>query len=133
MGLLRLHESRNHDLSGFLHTSPRASNGTKGSGLVSLLSALNLEICRLDRRPLLGAKTFAHVYIVEVDDSDRPSRPTTCSSTIPGSTVVEDATDLQSNKPFVGSDGDVAWASRLREAVNRIAEADGDGEILGCW
>ena len=88
-----------------------------------------------------GAKTFAHLYILEVDDSDQPSGSASSSPIIPDSAVaVEDlevrggdGTDLQSNKPLARFEGDGAWVLRLRKAVERIIEAGGEAEVLGCW
>lgn len=105
------------------------------------MSALDLQVCRIDRRPLPGAKTFAHLYIVEVDDSIQPSSSANGSPVIPDSAVdVEDsdlcggeATDLQSNKSLVPSEDDGLWALRLREAADRVVEAGGYAELLGCW
>ncbi|KAF9650041.1 PDT-domain-containing protein [Thelephora ganbajun] len=141
-GLLRIFESQTHDSpSGLAHTRPGASNGTRRDGLASLLSVLGLQICRLDRRPMLGAKTFAHVYIVEVDDNDQSPGSANDSPTTPDSAVVVedleayggDVTDLQSNRPLMRLEGDGMWILRLREAAERVVEAGGDAEILGCW
>lgn len=131
-GLLRIREQKSHDPSpGF----------AQPVNLADLLSAMDLQICRIDRRPLLGAKTFAHVYIVEVNDTIRPPSSANSSPIIPDSTAAMedlrgcgDVTDLQSNKPFALSDGDDGpWPLRLREAAGRVTEAGGDGEVLGCW
>ena len=141
-GLLQITEPQNRDpSSGPTNACQRSSNGTRGVGLASLLSALDLQICRLDRRPVLGAKTFAHLYIVEVDDGDRSSGPANCSHIIPDSVgVIVDmggccggATDLQSNKSLTQLECDGAWIVRLREAVGRVVEAGGDAEVIGCW
>ena len=141
-GLLRITEPQHRDpTSSPTNVCPRSSNGTRGAGLASLLSALDLQICRLDRRPVLGAKTFAHLYIVEVDDGDRPLGPPNGHCIIPGSAgVVGDMegccgnpTDLQSNKPLTQLEGGGAWVRRLREAAGRVMEAGGDAEVLGCW
>jgi len=141
-GLLRISEPNNHVPSpGSAHSGLKLYNKTRGVDLANLLSALDLHICRVDRRPLPGAKTFAfaHVYIVEVDDKFQPSSSANGSPIIPdSSTVVEDlkrcgATDLQSNKPFASSEGGGAWALMLREAADRVAKAGGDAEVLGYW
>jgi hypothetical protein len=135
-GLLRIREQKNHVLS-----SPGAYDRTREVNLTNLLSALDLQICRLDRRPLPGAKTFSHVYIVEVDDSIQSSSSANSSPIIPDSVVVDDdlercggdVTNLQSNRPFVSLESDGGWASRLREAVDRVVEAGGHAEVIGCW
>lgn len=135
-GLLRIHEPKSHVPSpGFAHPSSR------GVGLADLFSALDLPICRVDRRPLQGAKTFAHVYIVEVEDNIQRFGSVNGSPIIPiSATVVEDlelrggdTTGLQSNKPLVPTEGGEAWALRLREAADRVTGAGGDVEVLGCW
>jgi len=107
---------------------------------VSLLSAMDLQVCRLDRRPILSAQTFAHLYIVEVDDSDQSWDSASSSPIIPASAVVAelegyggDVTELQSNKPLVRLEGEGEWALRLREAAERVVEAGGDAQVLGCW
>jgi len=142
MGLLRITEPQTRGpLSGLTNVCPRSSYGTCGVGLAGLLSALDLQICRLDRRPVLGAKTFAHLYIVEVGDSDRTSGPANGSPIVPDSPGVIEvvggcrggATDLQSTKPPTQLEGGRAWVLRLREAARRVEEAGGDTEVLGCW
>ena len=128
-------------LSGPTNVCPLSSHGTRGVGLAGLLSALDLQICRLDRRPMPGAKTFAHLYIVEVCDSDGTSGPANGSPIVSDSPAVIEVvrgccrgtTDLQSNTPLTQLGGDRAWALRLREAVERVEEAGGDAEVLGCW
>jgi len=141
-GLLRITEPQSRDpLSCPKNVCPRSSNGTRRVGLASLLSALDLQICRLDRRPMLGVKTFAHLYIVEVDDGDRTSGPANGSHIVPGSAgVIEDVggcrgdvTDLQPNEPLTQLESGGAWILRLREAARRVTEAGGDAEVLGCW
>lgn len=138
-GLLRIREPETCDSSEFMDTGIQPSNGTRGGGLASLLSALDLQVCRLDRRPLLGAKTFAHVYIVEVDGGDQfnsaGSSPLVSDASVDGELgeYGGDAIGLQSNKPFRQFGGDREWALRLREAANRIAEAGGYAVVLGCW
>lgn len=133
-GLLRIRELNSRASSpGPAHPGPRAYNRTQGISLVNLLSALDLHICRIDRRPLPGATTFAHLYIVEVDDSVQPFSSANSYPIVPGPAVVEDATDLQSNKPLVSSEDGGAWALRLREAADRVTEVGGHAEVLGCW
>jgi len=138
-GLLRVRELQSDSPSlGSAHARPRSSNGTPRKGLATLLSALDLQICRLDRRPVLGAKTFAHVYIVEVDDDGQLSGSADSSPIVPDPALAveaygEDTADLQSNKPFVRLEGDGVWALRLREAAGRVVGAGGDAEVLGCW
>jgi hypothetical protein len=112
-----------------------------GGGLANLLSVLDLRICRLDRRPLLGAKTFEYVYIVEVDDGDRASESTNVSLIVSDSVLVAeaiegsdgDASDLRSNRPLMRFEGDGEWVSRLLAAAERVVRAGGDAEVLGCW
>ena len=85
---------------------------------------------------MLGAKTFAYVYIVEVDDGDQPLNSANSSPMIPPVDVGEfdgEMNGLQSNKPFGMLEGDEMWAWRLRQAVERVIEAGGDAKILGCW
>ena len=90
---------------------------------------------------MLRAKTFAYVYIVEVDDGDQPLSSANSSPITPVSTMTfgdvgvydGDRSDLQSNKLFGGSEDDGMWALRLRQAVERVLEAGGDAELLGCW
>ena len=141
-GLLRITEPQSRDpLSDPTNVCPRSSCRTRGVGLAGLLSVLDLQICRLDRRPILGAKTFAHLYIVEVGDTDRTSGPANGSPVIldsPG--VIEvvggccgGATDLQSKKPLTQLEGGRAWVRRLREAAGRVEEAGGNAEVIGCW
>ena len=141
-GLLRIAEPQRSDpLSGLANVSSRSSYRTRGVGLAGLLSVLDLQIYRLDRRPILGAKTFAHLYIVEVGDSDRTLGPANGSPVLPDSLGVIEvvggccggATDLQLNKPFIQPEGGRAWALRLQEAVGRVEEAGGGAEVLGCW
>lgn len=139
-GLVRIREPQSHDLS-FGSAYLRFSNGTLAGGLASLLSALDLPICRLDRRPVLGMKPFAHVYIVEVDDSDQPPTSANSSPITPDfSVIVEDVEvywgagdDLQSNKTLGQLEDDGVWTLRLRRAVERVLDAGGDAEVLGCW
>lgn len=138
-GLLRIREPETCGSPEFMDTGLQLSDGTRGGGLASLLSALDLQVCRLDRRPLLGAKTFAHAYIVEVDGGDQFN--SAGSSPIVPDAVVDgefgeysgDAINLQSNKPLGSFGGDREWALRLREAANRVIEAGGYAEVLGCW
>ena len=141
-GLLRITEPQSRDpLSGLTNICPRSSYGTHGVSLAGLLSVLDLPVCRLDRRPILGAKTFAHLYIVEVGDSDRTWGAAHGSSVVPDSPgVIEDvggccagATNLQSNKQLIRLEGGREWILRLREAAGRVKEAGGDAEVLGCW
>jgi len=139
-GLLRIREPQNHDSSyGPAHTRLQSSNGARGGGLASLLLAMDLQVCRLDRRPILGAKTFAHLYIVEVDDTDQSWDSANSSPITPVSAVAVglegcgDTTELQSNKPLVRLEGEAVWALRLREAAERVIEAGGDAEVLGSW
>ena len=141
-GLLRIREPQSRDpASGPTNVCPRFSNGARGGDLASLLSALDLQICRLDRRPILGVKPFAQVYIVEVDDGDQLSGSANSSPIVPGSAVViEDvegygwgAADMQSNGPLVRLDGHGLWVLRLREAAERVIEAGGDADVLGSW
>lgn len=139
-GLLRIREPEACDPSpGFIHTGPRAGNGARGSSLASLLSALDLPICRLDRRPLLGAKTFSHLYIVEVDGdqsyNSAGSSPITSDAAADGEfgRCDGDGIDLQSNKSLLSLEGDEAWTLKLREAVGRVVQAGGCAEVLGCW
>lgn len=89
---------------------------------------------------MVGVKTFAHVYIVEVDDGDQSPGSANDCLIVPDSRVVEDVggcgggtTDLQSNKSLTRSEGDGAWVSRLQEAARRVVEAGGNAEVLGCW
>jgi len=131
-GLLRICEPQKHD------PSSGSGNGTRRADLVTLLSVMDLQICRLDRRPVLGAKTFSRVYIVEVDDDDQFLDSANSSPIVPDSIKDSegcsgDATELQSNKPLVQLEGDGAWTLRLREATGRIIEAGGHAEVLGCW
>ena len=85
---------------------------------------------------MLGAKTFAYVYIVEVDDGDQPLSSANSSPIIPPVDVGEfngDSGGLQSNRPFGMLEDDGMWELRLRQAVERVVEAGGDAELLGCW
>lgn len=143
-GLLRIREQKSRAPSPDLaHFSLSACNQKLRISLADLLSALDLQICRIDRRPLPGAKTFTHVYIVEVDDSVQPSDSASSLSIISDSAAAVgdlercggDGTDLQSNKTFVTAEveGNGAWALRLREAADRVANAGGHAEVLGCW
>ena len=137
-GLLRIREPPS---SGPTHSRPQPSNRMCGGGLASLLSVLDLQICRLDRRPLLGAKTFEYVYIVEVGDGDQASESTNTSLIVSDSVLVAeaiegsdgDASDLRSNRPLVRFEADGGWVSRLRAAAERVVGAGGDAEVLGCW
>lgn len=138
-GLVRIREPQHRDPS-FSSTHSRFGDGARRGGLTSLLSALDLPIGRLDRRPMLRAKTFAHVYILEVEDDDQSSGSADSSPITPDSAVVEGVTaysgkgaDLQSNKPLARLEDDREWVVRLREAVERVLEAGGDAEVLGCW
>jgi len=139
-GLVRIREPQNYGPS-FGPAYSWFGYGMRGGGLANLLSALDLPVCRLDRRPVLGAKTFEHVYIVEVDDDDQSPSSVNSSPIIPDSTMVVEgmeaygwgATELYPNKPFVGLDSDGVWGLRLRQAVGRVLEAGGDAEVLGCW
>jgi len=139
-GLVRIHEPDSHCPS-FTSTYLRFGDRTPRGGLAGLLSALDLPICRLDRRPMLGAKTFAYVYLVEVEDGDQPLSSANSSPIIPDSTMAfgdvgaydGGGTDMRSNKPFGGLEDDGMWALRLRQAVERVLEAGGDAELLGCW
>jgi hypothetical protein len=116
-------------LPDFTHSRSQGTNGTVGSDLASLLSVLGLPICRLDRRPLLGAKTFTHLYIVEVDGGEQ-SFDSAGSSPI-ASDIAMGADGLER---WVGGATDLEmWALRLREAAGRVVEAGGDAEVLGCW
>lgn len=136
-GLLRVHEPR----CGLPNSGPTAYDKTREVNIANLLSALDLQICRIDRRPSLGAKTFSHVYIVEVDDGVQSSSSANSSPIIPDSAAAVDGLercggnlmDLQSNKPYMPLEGEEEWALRLREAVDRVAEAGGHAEVLGCW
>jgi hypothetical protein len=139
-GLVRIREPQNYGPS-FGPAYSWFSNGARGGGLASLLSALDLQVCRLDRRPVLGAKTFEHVYIVEVDDDDRSPSSIDSSPIIPESGMDFEGMEmygwggvgLQSNKPFVELESEGVWGLRLRQAVGRVLEAGGDAEVLGCW
>ena len=90
---------------------------------------------------MLGVETFAHVYIVEVDDGCQPSGSVNNFPLVKGSAVViedgeeygEGAACLQSNRPLLRLEGDGVWVSRLREAAERVVKAGGDAEVLGCW
>ena len=89
---------------------------------------------------MLGAKTFTHVYIVEVDDDDQSSSSANSSPITPNSPMIEDmeaygggGAGLQSHKPFMGLESEEVWGLRLRQAVGRVLEAGGDAEVLGCW
>jgi len=132
---VRIREPQNYGLSSaYLWFG----SGMRGGGLTSLLSALDLPICRLDRRPVLGAKTFEHVYIVEVDDDDLSPSSINSSPIIPDSPMDLEmygggGAGLQSNKPFMQLDSDEEWGLRLRQAVERVLEAGGDAEVIGCW
>ena len=136
-GLLRIREPQDHDPSGGLLTSNTIRKGC----LVNLLSALDLEVCRIDRRPVLAAKTFSHMYIVEVDGGDQSPCSANNSPITPDSTMLAgdleryggDAADLQSNRPLMHLDDDGVWALRLQEAADRVKEAGGEAEVLGCW
>ena len=138
-GLVRIREPQNYGPS-FGPAYSWFGYGMRGGGLANLLSALDLPICRLDRRPVLGAKTFEHVYIVEVDDDDQSPSSINSSPIIPDSAMVEGietygwgAAELHPNKPFLGLENDGVWGLRLRQAVGRVLEAGGDAEVLGCW
>lgn len=139
-GLVRIRETQNYGPS-FGPAYSWFSNGKRGGGIASLLSALDLPICRIDRRPVPGAKTFTHVYIVEVDDDDQSPSSVNSSPIIPGSPMfVEDmeaygwgGAGLQSNGTLMQLESDGMWSLRLRQAVGRILEAGGDAELLGCW
>ena len=141
-GLLRIREPQSRDpSSGTTFVRPRLSNGTSRVSLANLLSALDLQISRLDRRPIIGVKPFTHVYIVEVDDDDQSSGLANNSPIVPDSAVViedmdvrgGDAADLQSNGPLVQLGGHGTCVSRLREAAERVVEAGGEADVLGCW
>lgn len=95
---------------------------------------------------MLGAKTFAHVYVLEVDDGGQ-SLPSSVDSSVDSSPIIPNSeipgedggaygrgrTDLQSNKPLVRLGDDGGWVYRLREAAERVLEAGGDAEVLGSW
>jgi len=90
---------------------------------------------------MLGAKTFAHVYILEVDDDDQSPSSIDSSPIISDSEMAiedvggygGDGTGLQSNMPLLQLRDDGGWVSRLREAAERVLEAGGDAQVLGCW
>lgn len=129
-GLLRIRTPETCEPSpGFINTRLQAGNGTRGGGLASLLSALDLSICRLDRRPVLGAKTFSHLYIVEVDGGEQ------LFDSAGSSPIDSDAAmGVEDSERWDGGATDLElWALRLREAAGRVVEAGGDAEILGCW
>ena len=135
-GLLRIREPQSRELT----FDWRSGNGTRRGGLASLLTAMDLPVCRLDRRPILGAKTFAHVYILEVDDDDQSPSSIDSSPIISDSEMAEDVgayggdgTGLQSNMPLSQLKDDGGWVSRLREAAERVVEAGGNAEVLGRW
>lgn len=138
-GLLRIREQQSYDPSpGPTTIRPRLSIGTRRVNLASLLSAMDLQICRLDRRPIIGVKPFTHVYIVEVDNEDQSVGSADDSPITPDSAVAikeygRGTTDLQSNGRLVRLEGDGKWVSRLREAAKRVVEAGGDAQVLGCW
>lgn len=60
-GLFRIHPGLNGTTPGQLPT------------ITSLLNALQLRVNSVDRRPLLGAKTFDSLYFVEVEDDEDKS------------------------------------------------------------
>lgn len=80
-------------------TSPKV----EAAGISNLLSALQMNVIRIDRRPSLEPTPFHDVYFVEI--------------------IREDGT----------SDGGCTWRRETKMALKRIEEAGGNARLIGFW
>ena len=110
-GLMPIRETRNYGPP-FGLTYSWFSNGMRG-GLVSILPALDLPICRLDRRPVLGERRLHMCNIVKMDGDGQSPNSVNSSSTIPSSPTIKDMeaygrdrVGLQSNRVLVQLESD---------------------------
>ncbi|RDB29511.1 P-protein [Hypsizygus marmoreus] len=90
--------------------SPQLPSSTASSVVISppsisrLLSALQINIIRIDRRPSLGGIPFHDTYLVELQE-----------------------------EPSVERDTESSWLAEVVKAVQRVEEAGGIAHLIGFW
>jgi len=94
-----------------IHCSHSTRDGDKPPTITRLLDVLNLRVTRVDRRPLLGAKSFEDVYFVEVEDEGVAEYSPGCN----------------------GNGFTLPWGRRLEVAKGSVVEAGGEVVLLGSW